>query len=380
MRVVMITHFPQDLSNPVGGVATASIALLRGLGRFEDLDLHVITDQVPRPDPYRLEDPPCTVHPIPRSRWLPGLIWGMTIQRGLIARVLAQLQPDVVHTQGWACWTDARRWPAVLTIHGVQELDVLHSERPLRRFRHLFIRMVEKRYRRRYQHIISISDYVNRQLEGQLPGRCHPIPNCVEQSFFDVVRQPVPHRVLFVGTIIPRKNIGGLIEAAGMIHGAVPDFSFHLAGSPDRHRQDYLEAQQRRCRQLGIADNMKFLGRLSRDQTRRELAGAACLVLASFQETLPVAIAEAMAAGVPIVAAEIAGIPEMVDDGETGFLIDPHRPDQIADRVTRILKDPALAERLGRRARQKADAYRPERVADQTMEVYRQVHAEWCRA
>ena len=80
-----------------------------------------------------------------------------------------------------------------------------------------------------------------------------------------------------------------------------------------------------------------------RKETCRELAEACCLVLPSFQETLPVAIAEAMAAGVPVVASAVGGVPEMIEEGKSGYLVDPHRPDQIADRVLRILKDPGLA-------------------------------------
>lgn len=377
MRVVMITHFPVDLVKPAGGVAVVSIALLRGLARFPDVELHVITDRVPRKESYAVEDPRCTVHPVPQPWWMPGFLAVSTVTRWRIAKILKTLKPDVVHTQGQACWVDPRRWPAVLTVHGIPEIDVLYSHRPLRRLRSWFMHLTQRRDRRRYRHIICISDYVRRRLAGQLRGRCHFIPNPVDDVFFDLARAPQPGRALFVGSIIPIKNVADLLEAARIVREGAPEFSLHLAGGP--RRQDYLDGQRRRAEELGLADHVKFLGSLSRGELSRELAAAACLVSSSLQETFGIAIAEAMAAGVPVVASAVGAVPERVQDGENGFLVDPHRPDQIADRVLRILKDPALAERLGRQARRRAQAYRPERVADQTMEVYRQIRAEWRR-
>jgi len=85
------------------------------------------------------------------------------------------------------------------------------------------------------------------------------------------------------------------------------------------------------------------------------------------------AVAEAMAAGVPVVASDVGGVADMVRDGETGYLIDPSRPDMIADRIERILMDPDLAGRFGRTAKEKAMVQHPDRVAEQTLEVYRRV-------
>jgi len=377
MRIVMITHFPVDLVKPAGGVVVGSIALLRGLARFPDVELHVITDRVPRKESYAVEDPRCTVHPVPQPWWMPGFLAISTVTRWRIAGILKTLKPDVVHAQGQACWVDPRRWPAVLTVRGIPEIDVLYSHRPLRRLRSWFMRLTQRRDRRRYRHIICITDYVRRQLAGQLRGRRHHIPNPVDDAFFDLARAPQPGRVLFAGWIIPIKNVTGLLEAARIVREGAPEFSLHLAGGP--YRQDYLEALRRRAAELGLAAHVKFLGSLSREELSRELAAACCLVLPSFQENRPMAVAEAMAAGVPVVASAVGGVPEMIEEGKSGYLVDPHRPGQIADRVLRVLKDAALAERLGREARRSAQAYRIERVADQTMEVYRQVRAEWRR-
>jgi len=379
MRIAMITHFPEDLANPRGGVATAAVALLRGLSRFDDLDLHVLSFMANRTDSYPVDDPRCTVHPMPPDSRLPGFLANVTVRRRRIARVVEQLKPDVVHAQGWACFTDPKRWPTVLTVHGIQELNVLYSDRGLRRVRSWFTRVAERHYRRLYKHVICIADYVEMQLAGQLPGRHYHIPNAVDHAFFDTPRCPVPGRTVYVGLIVPGKNIGGLVEVAGRVREAVPDFSFHLVGPVDS--EAYLRQQQRRCRELGIENHVKFVGQLSRQETRQELAAASCMIFASFQETLPVAIAEAMAMGLPVVSSAVAGIPEMIDDGQTGFLVHTGRPEDLAERVVRVLRDRELADRLSRGAKKKAEAYHPVHVAEQTLDVYRRVLDEWqgCR-
>jgi glycosyltransferase involved in cell wall biosynthesis len=66
---------------------------------------------------------------------------------------------------------------------------------------------------------------------------------------------------------------------------------------------------------------------------------------------LPVALVEAMAAGKPVVATAVSGTPEVVTDGETGFLVEPKNADQLAERITRLIEDPSLRDRMGRAAR-----------------------------
>jgi len=371
----MITHFPRDLSKPAGGPAVGSIALLRALARYADLDLHVITDRIRQGEPYRLADPRCTVYPIRARRWLPGFLAVTTTERWHIARLLEAIRPDVVHVQGQATWVDPRRWPAVLTVRGIPEIDTLYSQRPFRRVRAWYTAVTQRRDRRRYRDVICITEYVRRRLAGHFTGRLHFIPNCIDDGFFGVERRPEPGRVLFTGSLIPLKNIDGLLDAARVVAAAVPGFALRLAGGAER--EEYLESRRRRAAELGLADRVAFLGRLSREELGRELAAAACLVLPSFQENRPMALAEAMAAGLPAVASAVGGVPEMIEEGQTGFLVDPHRPQEIADRLIRILQDPALAEQMGRKAKARAQAFRSDEVAARTLEVYRLAHAEW---
>jgi glycosyltransferase involved in cell wall biosynthesis len=102
-----------------------------------------------------------------------------------------------------------------------------------------------------------------------------------------------------------------------------------------------------------------------------ELARAACLFLPSFQETAPMVISEAMAAGLPVAASRICGIPWMVADGTTGHLFDPHDSARMTECLLRLLTDDDFRDRAGRQARLEANRrFRSDVIAQRTLEVY----------
>ncbi|GMV98475.1 MAG: hypothetical protein AMXMBFR83_28250 [Phycisphaerae bacterium] len=104
-----------------------------------------------------------------------------------------------------------------------------------------------------------------------------------------------------------------------------------------------------------------------------ELSQASVFALVSLEENSPMSIEEAMAAGVPVVASNRCGMPYLVRDGESGFLVNPHDPEEIARQLEQILEDEDLRIRMGTKGRQIAlDRFHPEPVARRTREVYRQ--------
>ncbi|MGC8839709.1 MAG: glycosyltransferase, partial [Anaerolineae bacterium] len=98
------------------------------------------------------------------------------------------------------------------------------------------------------------------------------------------------------------------------------------------------------------------------------------VLLSSRQETAPGILCEAMAAGRPAVATAVGGVPDMVADGETGFVVPPGDPEALAERISRLLKDEALRHRMGAAARERALArWWPPRVAEQYRALYWEV-------
>ena len=113
----------------------------------------------------------------------------------------------------------------------------------------------------------------------------------------------------------------------------------------------------RRARERGVAERVSLLGARSSEEVRATLAGARAFALPSVRlpsgrmEGIPVALMEAMASGVPVVATRLSGIPELVEDGVTGLLVEPHDPERLAAALERLLADDALAAELALNAR-----------------------------
>jgi glycosyltransferase involved in cell wall biosynthesis len=91
-------------------------------------------------------------------------------------------------------------------------------------------------------------------------------------------------------------------------------------------------------------------------------------------------VAEAMSSGVPVVASDRGSIPELVADGEAGFVADPRRPEAFVEPLLRLLADPGLRDKLGRAARERVERlFRWDRCVDGTRQVYERVLEDWRR-
>ena len=99
---------------------------------------------------------------------------------------------------------------------------------------------------------------------------------------------------------------------------------------------------------LGIADSVVFRGRLDPEDVVKELTSADMFVLSSDWEGLPLSAIEAMKCGLPIVATRVGAMEDLVEDGETGFLVEPSDSDSLAQRIAELADDPQLAESMGR--------------------------------
>lgn len=176
---------------------------------------------------------------------------------------------------------------------------------------------------------------------------------------------------MYVGAVIARKRLLDLVEALPTVAAAIPEARLNVVGFSAN--PDYLGAVTRRIEELGLDDRISFLRGLSSDEVLEEYRRAAVLVLPSGEETSPMVIGEAMAAGVPVVATRVGGVAHLVDEGETGYIVSPGDVSALADRVTRVLGSADQAGALGRAGHEKADRnYRVEAVAQRVRAVYDQ--------
>jgi len=168
-----------------------------------------------------------------------------------------------------------------------------------------------------------------------------------------------------------RKNTLGLVEAFATVRRAGFEARLRLAGGVTE--PDYERTVKARIAQLGLESRVDWLGKLDVAAVERELSRASIFVLVSREENSPLGIEEAMAAGVPVVTSNRCGMPYMVGHGETGFMVDPENPREIAGRLCELLSDRAQRQAMGRTAKAVARSrFHPAAVAARTRAVYLQ--------
>jgi glycosyltransferase involved in cell wall biosynthesis len=148
--------------------------------------------------------------------------------------------------------------------------------------------------------------------------------------------------VLFVGSLIPRKGLPFLVEAAKKVAKNKADTKFLIVGDGPLRNQlsDSIKS-------ANLSGNFKFLGNLKDDELPAVYNCADVFVLPSIQEGQGIVLLEAQASGKPVVAFNIGGVNETVQNKETGFLVNRGNVDELADALLKLLTDKALREKMG---------------------------------
>ncbi len=163
--------------------------------------------------------------------------------------------------------------------------------------------------------------------------------------------------ILSVSRLEPHKGIDTVLRALAQLGGTESDVRYAVAGAGEGRRE--IEAL---AAELGVADRVRLLGGVP-DADLPGLYNLADVYVGASRRTalsvegFGIALAEAASSGRPVVAGRSGGIPEAVTNGETGLLVDPESPEEVADSVRRLLRDRSLAARLGQAGRQAIERY-----------------------
>ncbi len=369
MKLVLATAFPRDPSAPRGGVEAVSVTLTRALARFDDLDIHVVTVDRACERPEECACDGAVIHRLPRLGRT-TLSSAVRADRRQVLAILRALQPDVVHAHDvYGLMVEGLAVPRVFTVHGFIYADTLVNGERFAWLRSRIWRRFETAGWADQPHIISISPYVRERLAGVTSAVIHDIDNPIPPAFFDVAQSGNAPTIFSAALIGPRKNTLALVQAVAQLASSGLDVELRLAG--EVVDPAYGEKLHALIADHGLNRHVQMLGRLTTDQIMRELSHAGVFALVSLEENSPMGIEEAMAAGVPIVTSNRCGMPYMIRDGESGFLVNPHDPADIADRLRVILSDRTLRDRFGEASRRIArERFHPEVVARRTREVY----------
>ena len=209
---------------------------------------------------------------------------------------------------------------------------------------------------RHAQTLISISEFDKRRVEAAAPAAIGKVAVCRvgirTADWRDLERHPEPGRLLAVAALRLKKGLAELIDAASLLRGAGRDVRVVIAG--DGAERAALTA---RAKDAGVP--LEMLGAVGPDRVRAELGRAEAFVLPCCVapngdlDGIPVALMEAMAAGVPVVSTRLSGVPELVEDGVTGYLAEPGDVPSLVTALERCLAGGADRERTLEHATQR---------------------------
>jgi glycosyltransferase involved in cell wall biosynthesis len=263
---------------------------------------------------------------------------------------LAGCEMDVAHSPH-PLLLPARKAAQAVTIH---DLDFLrHPERAVREIRRDYARLARDHARRADLVVVS-SAFAACDVGAAFdidPARIVVCPAGAPRWKRSTAR-PARGYILFFGTLEPRKNVGGLLDAYERLLLARRDVpELWLAGRETPAAGAWID----RASRAPLAGRVKRVGYVAPDHRRALYEGASVLVLPSFEEGFGLTALEAMATGVPVVASGRGALPELV--GDAGLLIDPDDPDTIAGAMERILQDEALAAQMASRGLERASRF-----------------------
>jgi len=285
--------------------------------------------------------------------------------RKIIQRI-REFAPDVMHYQGTHLWFDLAlpllgRYPLVFTIHDFKPHpgDRLSQKTPL---------WVEMFARRRADELIVHSQYLLEIVVQNLRGAARKIsviPHIqIGEELSSVANEGEEHLVLFFGRIWDYKGLEYLIRAEPLITARVPDARILIAGQGE----DFSRYARMMVHPDRFVVHNEFI---SEARTADYFRRASVVVLPYIEASQSGVIPMAYSAAKPVVATTVGGLPEIVEDGRTGYLVAPRDAAQLADAVSRLLLDAQLRQRMGENGKRKMEAEcSPSVIAQKTLDIY----------
>jgi 1,2-diacylglycerol 3-alpha-glucosyltransferase len=290
-------------------------------------------------------------------------------------------QPEIVHTHlvgvvGFFAWYAARRLkvPLIGTDHTFPA-DYLHyiglDYRPFR----YFVRRFSAWYYNRCVYVTAPSKNMLKELADHhciRPMRVisNHIPSAVFQPLYQKKELKEKYgisekAILIFGRIAREKNLDFALDIFAKTIGQTEAQLVFVGDGP------YRTALEKKVARTRFSEHVRFFGALRGEVLVEVLNACDVFLITSLSETQSMTTLQAMACGVPVVVVQAGGLPEYVDDAVTGYIVDPKDKNLFTQRLSEILKDPALAQQLGERGTRSIIKFSPENITAQFEEVYR---------
>jgi glycosyltransferase involved in cell wall biosynthesis len=248
----------------------------------------------------------------------------------------------------------------IVESHGDFEVSLFLQRRV--RFPNLYRMLMRQAARFSLRHadvLRAISTSTRAQLERAAPDKpMLEFPTWTDMEVFFAAggsRQKYGDQVVYAGVLITRKGVHVLLEAFAKVNREMPTARLLLIGKPEDRR--YAQSLRDGVERLGLNGVVTFQHHQPQLELSRRIAEAQVFVLPSLSEGLGRVVVEAMACGTPVIGSRVGGIPQLIEDSVTGFLVPPGDVDALADRIRWMLSHREDAQDMGRQARESARTF-----------------------
>lgn len=368
MKVVMLSKYP--LEGLRGGPAMHRAKLISYISQMGEIELHIVTfgganEEVKAND--------LNFHVIKKVDTF-NIPFFIPIALRTIKRIINGIKPDIVHALGtfypWATLATFVRneYPVVMTQYGIVTEELKYTPNSFS-FSTLFSILHEKYVINKVTNIIvpasSLNDFINKTTSN-----IYVIPHGIEFEKIQKIQSHniEKHDIFLIAELRKIKGIDILIKVIPVVIESIPDLSVYLAGYG--YQKNELENL---VKKLKLEKHVKFLGFISEKNKYQYYKSSKIIVIPSRWDVLPITLYEAMASGKPVVASNVGGIPDAIDDGKTGFLFESENEVDLAEKIVKLLKDKKLRDEMGKSAKEKAKQFEWSKIAEKTVEVYKEV-------
>jgi glycosyltransferase involved in cell wall biosynthesis len=232
-----------------------------------------------------------------------------------------------------------------------------------------FTRMTSKPILQNADAVLALTEDMKQKMREICDRDISVVPNGIELERFEASlgerKEGNTKTIIFVGRLHPVKGVQYLIESMAIVHQKMPDAKLVIVGDgPERSRLEGL------AEKLNLNSCIRFEGKVPQENIPQLMHQADVFALSSLSESFGIVNLEAMAAGLPIVATKVGGIPDIVEEGVNGYLVNAKNPEEIAERLMILLGNDKIREEMVAKNREKAKLYTWDKVTDTMEKIY----------
>ena len=375
MKILMTGLLPVNLAEVRGGVVSVILNLLDGFAELKDVEiLHLsFNSDIDNPISVRYKSN-INIFYIPfKSKYA---LVDYYLNRNVLKEIIEKEKPDLIHieeiTPQLIRFAHLDRKKIIVTQHGIMKEDLKNAKTIVDWFKKSFKALVELILYPTFTNLIFISNYNARLFRGT-PTHSERIFNPVNPVFLDTeVSLGKLNSILFVAVISERKNLQLLLCALGELRKMGLIFELNVAGG--FKSESFRNRINDLVRELNLGDQVNWHGWRTQAEILEMHRQSSILVLPSMQESMPVAIAEAMSTGRVVVASDVGGVAEMITHGETGFLFPSNNQEKLVSILKELHQNEELIKQISSKAKAMAkQSFHPKIVATLTRDFYQKV-------